>query len=108
MVASSQPVISTGQPVIQPPQTVYVQPIHHHPVYENFQSKQSGWLGATQITVGLGCLVFNAVGIGIQADMSFIGHGIWCGLFVSSSKYFNQTVLKRLKRSFKMLPLVLF
>ena len=56
----------------------------HRQTYEAYRVGQSVGLGATQITIGILCIIFNSVGIGLDGALSAVGHGIWCGLFVST------------------------
>ena len=69
------------QNVVIVPQYVTSQPVPQ--VCTNYASKSSFILGATQIAIGLLCILFNAVAIGAHSATAVVGHGIWGGLFVS-------------------------
>lgn len=55
--------------------------------YGQYKHKQSMGLGVTLIIIGILCIIFNSVCIGLSAAdydyynsfWSYIGHGIWCG-----------------------------
>ncbi|KAI0207153.1 hypothetical protein LSAT2_008172 [Lamellibrachia satsuma] len=67
------------QNVVIMPQYVTSQP--EPQVWTNYASKSSLILGATQIAIGLLCILFNAVAIGAHSTTAVVGHGIWGGLF---------------------------
>lgn len=62
---------------------MYLQPVVS-PVtrYESYRFRQSVGLGVAQIVLGVLCIVFNGVSIGVSiyGDISVVGHGIWCGV----------------------------
>jgi len=53
------------------------------PGYELYKSKQSVISGTILIVAGVLSIAFNAVGMGLVEALSFIAHGIWCGIMVS-------------------------
>lgn len=67
------------------PPTVFASPAPVGPrIYERYLQKQSIGLGVTQIIIGVLCIIFNGVSCGylryVYADLSFVGHGFWCGI----------------------------
>jgi len=70
-----------AQNVVFVPQYVTSQPAPR--IWANYASKSSTALGATQMMIGLLCVLCNAVAISAHSPTALIGHGIWGGLFVS-------------------------
>ena len=52
-------------------------------VMTNYPKQTSRVLGVLHIIIGLLCVVFNVALIVAQSPLAVIGHGVWCGLFVS-------------------------
>lgn len=63
-----------------------VQP-HSRPPVAIFLARQALGLGVTSIIIGVACVAFNAVGLGISEWFSVVVHGIWCGVTVSLYAY---------------------
>ena len=61
-----------------------------HPVTD-FLDKQCLVLAVCQIIIGVLCVIFNVAAMGIYEWLSFVGHGIWCGIFVSGSTIVDAT-----------------
>jgi len=55
------------------------------PVYESYQSRQSVIAGVLLLIAGILSIVFNIAGMFYMELLSFIGHGIWCGVLVSKT-----------------------
>jgi len=51
--------------------------------YESYNSRKSMLSGIILITTGVFSVLFNVVGFFRMENVSFIGHGIWCGIPVS-------------------------
>ena len=51
--------------------------------YQLYKSQQSIIAGAMLITAGVLSIIFNAVGMVLLEAMSYVNHGIWCGIIVS-------------------------
>ena len=73
------------QNVVFVPQYVTSQPQPR--IWANYASKSSTALGATQMVIGLLCVVCNVVAIVAHSPTAVAGHGIWGGLFVSVSLF---------------------
>ena len=56
---------------------------------ESYKSRQSMIAGAVLLTVGVLSIIFNAVGIALAEAISYVGHGIWCGIMVSKFAQWN-------------------
>ena len=72
----------------QPGQTIVIQTVAQSTVnrsYESYPAKASLIFGGTQLAIGILLIILNIVGICIEAWLAFIGHGIWCGIFVSET-----------------------
>ena len=74
---SSTVVVGAPQPA-----PYYVQPQSRPPV-TNFRDQQALMLGIAQILIGVLCIIFNAVALGIHELLSVAAHGIWGGVIVS-------------------------
>ena len=58
-------------------------------IWATYASKWASALGATQIVIGILCIVSNVVAMGAGSPVATIGHGIWGGCFVSDSPHQN-------------------
>lgn len=83
--AAPIPVTASAYPTFPvPAQYAYaVQPYVVRAPVTRFLDRQALILSVTQIIVGLLCIAFQATAIGINEPLSFVGHGIWSGIFVS-------------------------
>ena len=56
--------------------------------YDRYKHKQSIGLGITQIIIGILCIIFNSVALGVsyspENGLGSVGHGYWCGVLVSN------------------------
>jgi len=56
--------------------------------YDRYKHKQSIGLGITQIIIGILCVIFNSVALGVSYyggnGLGAVGHGYWCGIMVSN------------------------
>lgn len=84
-----QPVVTPAVAAGAPPPVVvqYQAPVRAPRIYDNLACKQMKVLGIMQIICGIVAFIFNAVAIGINAGAAFVGHGFWCGVFVSLDFY---------------------
>ena len=48
-----------------------------------YASKHAFWMGITEIVLGVLSIIFHIPTIVYETGMFFVGHGIWCGIFVS-------------------------
>ena len=76
----TQPTPTFGQLGQQP--TVIVAPAPVSNVREHYASNQAMGLGCTQLIMGILAFVFQIISIAIQADVTYTGAGIWCGIIV--------------------------
>lgn len=57
--------------------------------YDRYKHRQSIGLGVTQILIGILCIIFNSVCLGVSYyasnGLGAVGHGYWCGVLVSTS-----------------------
>jgi len=53
------------------------------PVCESYRSRQSTAAGILLIIAGVLSIVFNVAGMFFIELLSYVGHGIWCGIMVS-------------------------
>lgn len=58
---------------------------YYPPAPVTYLDRQSKGLGATQIIIGILCIIFNIVAIALAPiGVSAVGHGFWCGILVSN------------------------
>ena len=76
-----------GQPAVA---TVALTTPQRSNIRQSYNTSTSKCLGATQIAIGISCFILQVVAIVIQAGAHFLGHGIWCGLFVSGICHFKK------------------
>ena len=68
-------------------QTIIIQtnyPSRGSRVHDSYPAKASKVFGLTQLTIGILLVILNIVAIAIDAYLAEVGHGFWCGLFVST------------------------
>jgi len=53
-------------------------------VCDSYKNRQSVACGVILIITGVLSIMFNAVAININEVVSFVGHGIWCGVLVGT------------------------
>ncbi len=78
-------------PPQQPQSIVITQPVYVTTHYPSYRGKFAKILGITQISAGILSIIFNIIGIRVDAgsrlnyfSMFYMVPGIWCGIFVSS------------------------
>ena len=78
--------MSVGQ-VPPGPAMVYMPAPIASTTYDRYKHKQSIALGITQVVIGLLCVIFNSVVLGVYNypgnGLGAVGHGYWCGILVS-------------------------
>lgn len=70
-----------------PPPPVVVQyqaPARTPRIYDNLACTQTKVLGIIQVTCGGLAMLFNIIGFPVHASLAEVGHGFWCGCFVSA------------------------
>jgi hypothetical protein len=67
----------------------------HWAVNDRYKNRQSIFIGAAQIIIGLLCITFNATGIGIGAAINVVSYGIWGGVLMIIAGCFGIAAGKR-------------
>ena len=62
--------------------------------FDRYKHKQSIRLGMTQIIIGILCMIFNSVCLGVSdySGLGAVGHGYWCGILVSNLIHMAVTI----------------
>jgi uncharacterized membrane protein YiaA len=70
--------------------------------FDRYKDKQSVGLGVTMIIISILCFIFNSVCIGMTRargnELSFVGHGYWCGIMFLITGIFGVVAGKRKTR----------
>lgn len=67
---------------------------------DGYRHKQSVGLGAAQLALGCLCIVFNCISLGLNTyygGLSFVGHGIWCGVLVWNDSFCFVCIIRLFK-----------
>jgi len=52
--------------------------------YQSYKTGQSMFSGVVLVITGVLSIIFNGIGISLNEVFSYGGHGIWCGVMVST------------------------